>query len=226
MTETVGVPVSTHGGNDTGTPPPSWAVVGDLEQFAPAWVTALGELKEVTRSRTVDVGSYAYSYAELGDVLSQARGVLAGHDLALFQVATIVDGDVAVSTTVMHSSGAHVTFAPFRLPAGNTAQNVGSSCTYARRYSLLSILGLGTEDDDGKNAGTRSPKLEPLMRPENVDRFLNAAHDSLLTAEEIGAVVFDATQGRTIDPHKVFGSEETPCGTHYTDTSTTTGGVT
>ena len=194
-------------GDGPGAPTPSWTVHGDLTEFAPAWVAALGELKEVTRSRTVDVGSYSYSYSELGDVLSLVRGVLASHDLALFQVAEVVDGDVAVSTTVMHTSGVYLVFAPFHLPAGNTAQNVGSSCTYARRYSLLSILGLGTEDDDGKNAGTRTPRPGTTLSQENVDRFIAAAHDNLLTAEEIGLVVFDATKGRTIDPANVYVSE-------------------
>ena len=193
------------GGNDTAASAP-WTVVGDITAIAGPWVAALGELEEIRRSRTVDVGTYKYSYAELGDVLSHARGVLKAHDLAVFQVAEVINGDIGISTTVMHSSGAHFMFAPFRLPAGNTAQSAGSAATYGRRYSLLSILGLGTEDDDGASAANRETK-QATLSAENVDRFLTAAHDNLLTAEEIGAVVLDATGGRTIDPAAVYVTE-------------------
>ena len=61
----------------------------------------------------------------------------------------------------------------------------------------MSILGLATEDNDGQTAGTRLP---PKMSAANVERFLTAAHDATLTAEEIESVVYDATEGRTVDP--------------------------
>jgi hypothetical protein len=181
-----------------------WTCVGDITEIAGPWVEALGELEEIPRSRKVDVGTYSYSYAELADVLGHSRPVLARHGLAAFQVPQIVDGEIAMTTVVMHTSGTFLQFAPFHLPAGNTAQSTGSAATYARRYSVTSILGLATEDDDGKNAGTRP---QPTLSKENVDRFLTAAHDNLLTVEEIGKVVLDATQGRTIDPTKAWVSE-------------------
>ena len=204
----VGASAPDLGGDDAGAPIPSWTVHGDITQIAEPWVTALGELKEIARSRTADAGTYRYSYAELGDVFSETRPTLAAHGLALFQVPQIDGSDVAMTTVVMHTSGAYLEFAPFLLPAGNTAQSTGSAATYARRYSVTSILGLATEDDDGKNAGTRTDRtVKTTLSAENVDRFLAAAADSLLTAEEIGAVVLDATGGRTIDPAAVYVSE-------------------
>lgn len=145
---------------------PGWQVVGDPAEVTAAWVAALGELEDVARGREAVVetkagGSYRYRYADLGDVLSQARTVLARHGLATFQVAQVVADDVVVSTTVMHTGGAHLVFAGFVLPAGNTAQATGSSITYARRYALMSILGLATDDDDGASAGTRTTRDVP-----------------------------------------------------------------
>ena len=100
MTEgvVVGASAPDLGGDDAGAPIPSWTVHGDITQIAEPWVTALGELKEISRSRTANAGTYSYSYAELGDVLSEARTVLAAHDLAVFQVAEVIDGEVSVST--------------------------------------------------------------------------------------------------------------------------------
>jgi ERF superfamily len=41
----------------------------------------------------------------------------------------------------------------------NTAQGLGSAITYARRYSILSILGLVADvDDDGNQASAAAPK--------------------------------------------------------------------
>ena len=113
MTVDVGVPASVVGGDVAGAPTPlSWTGRRRHQLIAAPWVAALGELEEIRRSRTANAGTYSYSYAELGDVLSHARGVLKAHDLAVFQVAEVVNGDVAVSTTVMHTSGAHLHVCP------------------------------------------------------------------------------------------------------------------
>ena len=188
-------------------PDPGWVVVGDITAIAPAWVSALGELQEVVRSKTADAGTYTYRYAELGDITSHARAVLAGHDLAVWQVATIEDHEIAVRNTVMHTSGVHLVFDPFRLPVGTTAQHAGSAATYARRYSLMAILGLATEDDDGAAAATRPPPAPSKLSVENVDRFLAAAHEANLTVTEIGEVVLVATGGRTREPAQVWVTE-------------------
>lgn len=188
---------------------PGWSSVGDVTELCAAWVGALGELEDVARGREAVVetkagGSYRYRYADLGDVLSQARAVLARHGLAVFQVAEAA-ADVTVTTTVMHTSGAWLTFAPFRLPAGNTAQSTGSAITYARRYCLMSILGLATDDDDGAAAGTRD--ADRTMSPDNVARFVQAAADAALTDAQVAEVVQTATGGRTTDPAAVYATE-------------------
>jgi ERF superfamily len=147
--------------SDAGTHP-GWVCVGDITVIAPAWVAALGELEDIGRSKTADAGTYQYRYADLADATSLARAVLAAHDLAVFQVATIENREIAVRTTVMHTSGAHLDFDPFRLPAGNSAQQAGSAATYARRYALMAQLGLATDDDDGAGAAERPPPAAAL----------------------------------------------------------------
>jgi hypothetical protein len=186
---------------------PGWVCVGDITVIAPAWVAALGELEDIGRSRTADAGTYSYRYAELADATSLARAVLARHDLAVFQVPTVEDRDIAVRTTVMHTSGAHLVFEPFRLPVGNSAQQAGSAATYARRYALMAQLGLATEDNDGATAATRAPAPPPRMSASNVGRFLAACHEAALSAEDIEDVVEDATGGRTRDATEAFVTE-------------------
>lgn len=193
---------------------PGWVCVGDITAIAPAWVKALGELEDIGRSRTAKIESertgkqFEYSYAELGDATSHARAVLARNDLAVFQVPTIEGEEIAVRTTVMHTSGAHLVFDPFRLPAGRSVQQAGSAATYARRYALMAQLGLATEDNDGATAGERAAPPAPRhISAPNVARFLTACHDATLSVGDIGDVVEEATGGRTREPAEVLTSE-------------------
>ena len=42
-------------------------------------------------------------------------------------------------------------------------QAAGSAITYAKRYSLLAMLGLGTEDDDAESASGNKPQAKPKV---------------------------------------------------------------
>lgn len=178
-----------------------WTSSTGYVEVAAAYVAALGDLEDVTRTRTADTGSYSYRYADLGAVLGAARSVLASHGLALFQTVAVDGRDVEVSTTVMHTSAQWLTFAPMRLPAGSSAQSIGSAMTYARRYSALAVLGLATDDDDGATAAPRTTG-PATMNPANVARFYAAAADV-----DAAAVVLVATGGRTDDPARVYVDE-------------------
>lgn len=128
----------------------------EIDLLASALVDASAELRDVPKTRTADTGKYGYKFADLADALDIARPVLARHGLAVTQAAEVADGEAVVWTTLLHRSGQFVTAAPTRLPAGPTAQSTGSAITYGRRYSLLAVLGLAAEDDDGASAGVRT----------------------------------------------------------------------
>lgn len=68
-------------------------------------------------------------------------------------------GMVGVSTTVLHSSGQWLEFPPFLLkPDKANPQGYGSSITYARRYSLSSVFGVTSDNDDDGNAASGNGK--------------------------------------------------------------------
>ena len=75
------------------------------------------------------------------------------------------NGDLGLCTVVMHSSGEYMEFPPLPIrPENNRPQATGSAITYARRYSLSSIFGIASEeDDDGNEASglTRQAKQQP-----------------------------------------------------------------
>ena len=190
----------------------AWTTSADFDQLAPAFVAALGELEDVAANRKADAGKFSYSYADLADVLTVARPVLARHGLAVFQVPVTIRGAVEVTTTVLHASGQWLRFAPLRLPAGDSAQAIGSAITYGRRYSESAALNVAAvADDDGARAGDVQAKTdddatdEVLMPQAWLDKF----HDRTfpLSAAEVAAVVRTATRGRTDDPELVWYSE-------------------
>lgn len=126
-----------------------------ITNLAASLVAANADLGNVTKGQKANAGTYEYSYADLGSVLGFVRPVLASHGLAVTQTAEVDGDDVLVWTTLMHSSGEFITARPMRLPAGKTVQHTGSAVTYGRRYALLALLSIGTEDDDGANAAPR-----------------------------------------------------------------------
>ena len=142
---------------------PAWTAHStDLNEVSKSLVQALGEMTDVVKTQTVSTGQYAYTYATLADALQMARPILAKHDLAISQSVEADGDEVAIYTTVIHSSGQYITGSPLRLPGGKTAQQTGSAVSYARRYSLMAFLGLASEDDDGAGASVRNtPSASP-----------------------------------------------------------------
>ena len=96
-------------------------------------------------------------FVSLAAVLDAVRPVLSKHGVALFQPASTANGLVQVQTVFLHSSGEQLSFPALAMPLGDkaTAQNIGSTITYLRRYSLTAALGIaGDEDDDGNADAT------------------------------------------------------------------------
>lgn len=98
-------------------------------------------------------------YITLQSLMDKILPLLHKHDLLLLQQPASVgpNAEPALTTTIIHvpSGEAEASIMPLMLDKA-TAQGLGSAITYARRYSLMSILGLvADEDDDGQAASAR-----------------------------------------------------------------------
>jgi hypothetical protein len=154
--------------------PFTWTTSSGSVEVISAFVKALKTMKDITFDAKVEAGPMRYKYATLSQVLDEVRPKLADHGLVMSQTAT----EVGVSTTFFHESGEWLRFPPLYIkPAGGTPQNVGSAISYARRYSILSICNLATEDDDG-HAAAKAPPAAPERpaprdtRPDRIDAVL------------------------------------------------------
>jgi hypothetical protein len=144
----------------------AWAERSDqIDLVAKALVACQTSLTDIVKGRKADTGKYSYTYADLKDALALVRPVFASHGLVITQTASSDDHDVVIHTTILHESGQYLTTLPIRFPTGQTIQQSGSAITYARRYALMAVCGLATEDDDGASAGTREAKPRRDDRP-------------------------------------------------------------
>lgn len=139
-----------------------------LDQIAPAIVAAQAEWPKFVKSETAKVrtkagADYSYSYIPLEAVLKGVSSQLKHVGLAVMQEPASAPGLVGVRTVLMHITGQWIAFDELLLPAGPDAQTAGSAMSYARRYSLMSALGIAAEDDDGQAASR--PKASPAPAP-------------------------------------------------------------
>ena len=80
--------------------------------------------------------------------------------------------EVVVVTTVRHTNddNTYVSKLPIILSEANmeNPQKIGSAITYAKRYTLQSVYGLPSEDDDGELASKPTIQIsEPKMKGED-----------------------------------------------------------
>jgi hypothetical protein len=113
-------------------------------------ITALCQFQSATLKATKKNLNPAFKtkYSSINDVLEAVLPTLTENGLCFVQFP---DGG-NLTTRLMHVSGEWMEASYTLNPVQNTPQAGGSAITYARRYALLAVLGLGTEDDDGHAA--------------------------------------------------------------------------
>jgi hypothetical protein len=124
-------------------------------EMGAAIVAAYSELGHVTKDATSNYGKHA----TISGVLDASKPVLTQHGLAVLQgIEDSEPGFITVSTMLVHVSGETLDAGGLRMPAPNDPQKVGGAISYARRYALMTFLGLAAEDDDGQAASEQIKK--------------------------------------------------------------------
>ena len=97
---------------------------------------------------------YHSRFASLSGVVAAVRTGLAEHGLSFSQLPSHIDHLPALRTRLTHTSGEWLEDTTPLILSKQDMQAYGSAMTYARRYALLSILGLVGDEDDDANAAT------------------------------------------------------------------------
>jgi hypothetical protein len=126
--------------------------------IAAALAKAQGELINPEKSFTATIRSpfpreidRTFRYASLSSGLDIVRKALGKHEIATVQTTAIDNeaGLIRLTTVLAHSSGEWVSSDWPVCPVGETAapHKMGAALTYARRYSLFTLVGIAGEDD-------------------------------------------------------------------------------
>jgi hypothetical protein len=131
-------------------------------------VNAIKETKDIHADSTNPF--HKSKYASLAAHLEALKPIFAKHDLAILQFPIGHESAVGVRTIIIHVDGASISSdALIPAEAGMTGQQAGAIISYLRRYSLASVAGVATEDDDAESdrvsrpapVASASPKAAP-----------------------------------------------------------------
>ena len=91
-------------------------------------------------------------YADLHTVIESSFPHLTKNGLSVIQGNESRPGEFFVTTMLLHESGQWIK-SKLKMPIEKvTAQSIGSTITYGRRYGLSAITGIAQYDDDGNVA--------------------------------------------------------------------------
>ncbi len=123
-----------------------------IEALSKALSVAQSQIEPPKRTETANAGKYQYSYSDLAGVWEAIRKPLAENGLAVMQFPKTFQDMVTVETLLSHESGQWVMNSLTMSLSRPDPQAVGSAITYARRYSLMALVGVAPEDDDAAAA--------------------------------------------------------------------------
>jgi hypothetical protein len=150
--------------------------MNNLDKLAPALVALQADLTPVAKSATNPF--FKSSYAPLPEVMEAVQPLLAKHKLAISQFLSNIEGQSAMRTILLHESGQYIEDIQPLLLVKQDPQSQGSATTYARRYGVMSVLGVvADEDDDGNRASKATQKVE---RTANTDLSTSGAEQEIL----------------------------------------------
>lgn len=109
---------------------------------------SISRIQDKIGKLTKDSSGYNYKYFDINQLLEKLQPLLREEGLVITQ--PIREGSVV--TTITNTKTGISVESSIKLPDNVKPQDLGSAITYYRRYSLVSLLALESEDDDGQKA--------------------------------------------------------------------------
>src|ERR1700749_3814291 len=138
--------------------------------MAPSLAKAQCELNNPERTLTATItdrgGERSFRYASLATGLDLVRKALGQQDIAVMQSTAVDQGQIMLTTLLVHASGEWVSSLWPVCPASETSAHVkGAALTYARRYGLFTLVGIAGEDDLDAPDILRKQQTSPERAP-------------------------------------------------------------
>jgi hypothetical protein len=146
-----------------------------------AYVEAMAAFKsdppKIAKDQHVKYNAVEYDHASLQNVTSTINEALSRHGLTASWVTNQDKDKITVSCQITHimghSESTSLSASPDSSGSKNPIQAIGSTVTYLQRYTLLSLTGLATEeqDDDGR-ASVPEPEPEQIDLTDAQNNFI------------------------------------------------------
>jgi len=99
-----------------------------------------------------DTQAFKYKYATLKQIQDALSPILEKYKVLWTTPIKQINGRDVVFSVLEDLESDNKIEAGLTMPDGLSPQDAGSAVTYFRRYTILGLLNLETEDDDGKKA--------------------------------------------------------------------------
>ena len=136
-------------------PPNAGPTLAALQQLDAALTAASGEFGVVARD--ADNPYFKSQYVSLPGLLAIVRPILRTHGVLITSCYQMVAGGFVVQTTLTHHASGGWRTSTFPVNEPGKPQSVGAAGTYGMRLSLMQLLAISGEDDDGNAATTGQP---------------------------------------------------------------------
>lgn len=152
----------------------------EIDQIAAAIAKAQASMGSATKNSSGQVrGNRNYKYADLAAIVDTYRQPFAEQGLSVVQRPQPSDTGVRIQTMILHTSGQWIADDGLYMPADqNNPQAYGSAMTYARRYGISALVGIVTDDDDGKAATDAANAKQQPLTDEHRQHIINLAQQA------------------------------------------------
>lgn len=138
------------------------------------FMQVLNEVPNFSTDETANAGSRTYKYLNLATLLKNIKPIFEKHGIAFSQKVTFDgtgDGRQTLGTveTVIFDENEQQTVCEYPFFVTGDPQQVGSAITYARRYSLTTVLGIFPDKDD--DGGYAKQQYDTADRPIGADQY-------------------------------------------------------
>jgi ERF superfamily len=139
-----------------------------IGKLAEALAKAQGEMDNAKKDSSNPF--FKSKYADLAAVIDSIKEPLSKNSLSYVQFLDEENEKSYLITKLMHSSGEWISGRLKLILKQQDMQGMGSAITYARRYSISSMVGLAQDDDDGNIASGKKEdfkNFQPQQKPIN-----------------------------------------------------------
>lgn len=113
-------------------------------------------------SKSADNPYFSSKYADFNEVLKVCKPHLNANGILILQPTGFIGETPVVTTKLVHAESGEYISASMQMFEVKNMQSAGSSISYARRYTLQSLLAIPTsEDDDGEKTMKRQSNSSP-----------------------------------------------------------------